>query len=82
MYFANHISITFTYKGKAYTRTIDKIKFSYDDYSYTLYRILGVKCNYNLLKCGKWWQVNIVQMLDENLIQAIGSAIDAIGDGD
>lgn len=70
--------IQFNYQGKLVTRKIDKIIFNFDDYSYTLYRIKGKKSNFDLLKSGKWWQVNIVEKLPIKLIDAIGEGIDSI----
>lgn len=75
------LTITFEHQGKPVTRNIDKIKFIFDTYDYTIYRLQGKTCNFDLLKCGKWWQVDVVEQLPVVLLEKIGEAIDKV-DGD
>lgn len=70
------LEIKFTHKGKTVERKIDKIIFIFEAYTYTLYRLKGKECNYDLLKCGKWWQVDVVKRLQPDLLGKIGEAID------
>lgn len=70
------ISIEFDYNGVRQIRNIDKIIFIFKYYQYTVYRIPGKECNFDLIKHGKWWQVDTVKRLPYSLLEIIGSAID------
>jgi hypothetical protein len=73
------IEVRFFYKGKLHMRKVDKMNFYFDNYNYTIYRLQGKTTNYDLLKCGIWWEVNVGnERLDNKLIEALGKAIDAI----
>jgi hypothetical protein len=76
MFFAKEINIEFDYNGRLIRRKIDKITFYYSTDPYTLYRIKGKEHNYDLLKCGIWWQVHGIDRLPEKLLNALGKAID------
>lgn len=79
MFHATSLHIRFHYKGMVHFRQIDKINFHLESENYTLYRIRGKKCNYDLLKSGIWWEVNVgVDRLDHKLVEALGKAIDAV----
>lgn len=78
MFQATELTITFEHQGKTVIRKIDKIKFIFDDYTYTIYRLKGTKANFDLLKYGKWWQVDVVERLPLLLLEKIGKAIEAV----
>lgn len=70
------IPIEFDYNGVRQMRNVDKLIFIYQAYQYSIYRIQGKECNFDLIKYGKWWQVNTVKLFPGDLLEIIGDAID------
>ncbi|MDB5032224.1 hypothetical protein [Mucilaginibacter sp.] len=78
MYNSTSLDIEFTYRGQLHKRKVDKLMFTYTAYSYTIYRLKGKTANFDLIKAGKWWQVDVVEALRPKLLEAIGDAIDRV----